>query len=330
MQLRYASANIDPVPYTNDYATLQIQSQSDTIDTTLTPYDYVELGTMKIPDSGPIGAVRVELWVKRTDSATIGTANLRFGGLLIVPRTPSSVISLPGVGKTQWNDAELDLTTPRLAADGGGNFDNGTRLDGGAIRLDQNGQGMGVKPSTGQAYGTGRARVTFSIKTLGFSGALGDIIGGISGMSIRVIRISGGAGQAIMVRRGVNHPKSYSIEFDANAGELYIPQALHKGPNGERFTIDEIDQKFVPYVDGSLLDRVVSDPERLEVTKRDSSLNVQVLCDVEGQTPFILEPGRYVIVVMPGELKQPGHDGDNSPLNRTYKIRTRYSPRWTQ
>jgi hypothetical protein len=330
MQLRYGSANIDPVPYTNDAGTITVENQSDSIDTTLTPYDYVNLGTMKIPDSGPIGAVRVELWIKRADNATIGTANLRFGGLLIVPRTPSSTISLPGVGKTQWTDAELDLTTPKLAADGSGNFDTGTRLDGGAIRLDRNGQAMGVKPSTGQAYGTGRVRVAFSVKALGFSGALGEIIGGISGMVIRVVRISGGSGQAIMVRRGVNNPKTYSIEFDANAGELYIPQALHKGANGERFTIDEIDQRFVPYVDGSLLDRVVSDPERLEVTKRDSSLNVQVLCDVEGQTPFILEPGRYVIVVMPGELKQPGHDGDNSPLNRTYKVRTRYSPRWTQ
>lgn len=68
--------------------------------------------------------------------------------------------------------------------------------------------------------------------------------------------------------------------------------------------------------------------------------NGRISVTVQGQTPFVLEPGRYVVTMLVGEPPFEGHEGDNAVIAqqtgpnigelRAYTVRTRYSPRWTQ
>lgn len=326
LQLQYGAANVDPVPYANEATVLEVERTGDTSDAGLTPYVYWPLGVMRIPETGSIGAVRVELWAGRRNDFSSGGATLRFGGLLLVPYAPRTAITVPGVGKVEWSGSEFRTPTLKLATDPGASlFANGDFLDGGGVVLDQPNEAMGVRPDTGQAYGTGRARLVFDVSRVDQHPRFAD---GPSDLYLRVVRVS--PSQAVVKQRRIKKPGRWALEFDAVAGETYIPQAVHRDIANRRLTISTITKHFLPYVAGANAERVVADPEAQEVTKRDSSRNVQAYLDVAGQTPFVLEPGRYVVVIVPGEVSQPGHPADDAPLARTYVVRTRYSPRWTQ
>jgi hypothetical protein len=323
-QLQWGLKNTEPMPRVLSPHSFSVESTTESLRTDLTTYSYIPLGIMRIPREGSLGALRLELWVTRKNDVTIGAGHLKFGGMFLMPFAPRSNIYVPGSEKIDWDENEFSTPAVRIASDPSGYWNAGEKLAGGGIRLNQPGESMGVKPNTGQGYGTGRVWISFDVARADDPNP-NSPIDVPTGYRVRIIRTSDGS---VISRKMVRKAKKYVIQFDAVDGETYQPQAIHVGNGGDRFSIAQISKRVLPYVGQN--ERLVSDPEFFTRTKQDSVGNIQTHLEVQGQTPFVLEPGRYVIAIMPGEARQLNHDEDDAPINRTFNVRTRYSPRWTQ
>lgn len=322
LQLHYGSAQVDPLPNSEDPVIHTVAGDAGF----QIGYEYVFLGVFRASEVADLSAQVLELHVSRkTDSPA--TAHLNISHLALVPYEQRTRLIVPGGGSVTWEDE--DFTTGGggvVAVAGDPSWSAGSVGDGGGYVLNGSGQAVGIKPGgTGQAYGSGIVEITFNIRRADEANK------GSKGYMCRLVDVTGPVTPnvpGIVGSKEITKAKKYKIRVQVTSNHLYQPQVTHRGGSGNRLVIANITKTFIPAVISGK--RLVSDPEHFEVTKRDASGNLEAICDTQGQTPFVLEPGRYIITFLPGEISKGNHDDDNVVIGNSFTVRHRYTPRWTQ
>lgn len=333
LQLHYGSTNSTPLPNSEPPVMHSVEFGRNG---SVTPdYEHVALGTLRVSEHDALNAIALEVWAARASESNVGATNhLYISHLLLFPATALTTLSMPESGKVRWDGSEFATAgIVKLASDGfpvtavlGGS----ERLDGGGVRMDSQFEAFSLRPAgEGQVWGSGYVKITFHVTRAEDDG----------NYIIRVIEVPGSgttplAGGSVTRTRTIHDagdgPKK-QFRFFTSAANQYQVQAIHNEPGtagAHRFSVSHITRHFIPVLGAN--EHLVADPEHMEVTKRDSSGSVIAIGNVDGQTPFVLEPGRYVIAIAATEPHSEGHFGPVSVINRTYTVRTRYSPRWMQ
>lgn len=311
MQLRWGPGATDPVPYTEDKVlhSIDIGEQS--------AWEDVYMGRIAFPEVEPFNAVTLEFWAS---ARSVGTnpALLWFNGFYLLPASPQSRIYMREGGTTVYDGYELVTPAARVGADPA--WVGGDRGDAGQIRL-SNGENVGIRPNSGTAYGTGRQKFTFDISRRDTSQDDND-------MKVRIVDVGA---SSVIKSKVVDKAGKFNITLDTTSGTLYQAQVFNQA-SGPRpiITVESITREYIPTIGTTAW--VHCDPEAADVTRRDASNMVLGGMKVEGAVPFVLEPGWYVISIIPENLETPGHDNrPTSPnSNQTYTLRVTHRPRYLQ
>lgn len=306
LRLAWATANVDPAPGSAEDLTYELGTRPFA-----TGWDDVPLGVLRVPEAATLGAIVVEVHAARLGGVATD-ARLRISDLFLVPWSPRSRLRVPGSGSRVARGSLLS-TAAAIVGDPAWTF--GERL-GDAVRLDASGQAVGVAPSSGIVLSTGRQRVTCRI-------ARADPPR--TGMRARVVNVTDGVE---VVSRSITGVGDHIMEFDATSGKAYQPQVVHQGGNGLVLIVASIEMEHVPTLAAG--ERMLTDPGRVTAERLDASGSTTSPLDLEGQVPFVLAPGRHVLVVVPAEPPLAGHALDDAPVGRTVTVRHRYTPRWHQ
>jgi hypothetical protein len=298
VQLKWGATTAEPAPFTESEQTLD--STGFATDQASFPWVEINLGRIRIPESGSLTGVAFEIWGRFETNVSSTDVAMEFGELFLVPTATQGFVVIPSIGTTY--------------VFGNATTGSGITVDGTTAVLDASGDyseySVGA-PVAGRWRATARYSTQNATGSPAFQIRSGSTVIASAGLDI-----------------GDNENRVEALEWDADGTTSY--QLRVTGPTAGSVHNHELTYSFIPVLGAN--EELRTDPTDLafiHAEKLDSADNHVVYAQSSGAMPLTLEDGDHVLYVAAFDPRREGVTPQlESSIERTLSVVCSYSPRY--